>query len=242
VIGVDDQNFSKWKTVKHLTKATYLRLLIPSLIDENKVIYLDSDLIVLSDLSELYATLTHQFLLAGVLDPFGAKVSKLPRAEDDIYINTGVLVMNLESLRQDGFIDKCAKIYSSHHELVNVAFNDQCLINKYAEKRKINIDPKWNRMVYASAVNRKYWDYSISDNTSSIIHFIGPLKPWNKWCNPIVADFWWEYANKLATKLGVSASRLTALPDQLCSCRSGKKFKHCHGAFFEERDQTRVED
>ena len=45
------ENFAQyeWKTLNHWTEATYLRLIIPDLIDVDKIIYLDGDVIVTQD-------------------------------------------------------------------------------------------------------------------------------------------------------------------------------------------------
>ena len=228
IIAADNQIFSTWTENAHITRTTYLRLLIPTLIREHKIIYLDSDLIVLSDLSELYATSTEQCFLAGVPDPRGASSSKMPRKEDDVYINSGVMVMNLEGLRQDHFLEKCAQINASYPGLAT--WLDQCLINKYAENRKVIIDPKWNRQIFAGEVTLEEWNDYVSNGGSSIIHFLGRIKPWNAGSGPHVAKFWWEDANKLSMKLGrtefPSISR-----NSLCPCGSGKKYKHCHGRY-----------
>jgi lipopolysaccharide biosynthesis glycosyltransferase len=228
IIPADNQMFSTWTESLHITRAAYLRLLIPTLINEQKIVYLDSDLIVLSDLSELYATSTEQCFLAGVPDPRGASLSRMPRKKDDVYINSGVMVMNLEGLRRDMFLAKCAHINAGYPGLAT--WLDQCLINKYAENRKVIIDPKWNRQIFAGEITQEEWSEYVSDGASSIVHFLGPIKPWNGGSGPHVAKFWWEYANKLSMKLGrtdfPSISR-----NSLCPCGSGKKYKHCHGRY-----------
>jgi len=212
VIGGDDVRFQEWKEVAHISRATYLRLLIPDLIKEDKVIYLDSDLLVLSGLSELYSIPTDQYFFAGVFDPAGASTSKLPRAAGDVYINAGVLVMNLDGLRRDRFLERCVEIHSSHPGLVT--WLDQCLINKYAENKKVVIDPRWNRQVFAHAINQRDWTSIASSDGSSIIHFLGQVKPWSANCPSYIADFWGQYANNLHAKLGrtdISVSRNLSL-------------------------------
>jgi lipopolysaccharide biosynthesis glycosyltransferase len=196
VIGADDRLFSSWKSFAHFSRVSYLRLLIPDLIDEKKVIYLDSDLIVQSDLSALYNIPIDDFLLAGVIDPAGDVTTRLPRAYADRYINAGVLVMNLVGMRQDGFLEKCAQLYWRHHELLQ--WGDQCLINKYAESRKIIVEPKWNRLIFADQISRRKWNELVD---SPIIHFTGPLKPWTADCIPDIASLWWKYANQLQSQL-----------------------------------------
>ena len=53
--------------IKHIGTPTYFRLLIPDLLDLDKCIYLDTDIIVREDLGELYNTPLDDCYIAGVL-------------------------------------------------------------------------------------------------------------------------------------------------------------------------------
>ena len=52
----------------HVTKATFYRLLLGSMLQEEKCIYLDADIIVTEDLSELFQTDIREYYLAGCRD------------------------------------------------------------------------------------------------------------------------------------------------------------------------------
>jgi lipopolysaccharide biosynthesis glycosyltransferase len=194
IVGVDISVFADWKQVHHFTHAVYLRLLIPSVVEETRAIYLDSDVLVLQDLSELYATPMGDCHLAGAVDPVGASTSNVPRPPDDVYINSGVLVMNLDGLRQDGFLKKCQNIYCEFHE--SITWPDQCLINKYAENKKVILDSKWNRQVLPNTVKCDEWNDLLAGGRTAIVHFVGGVKPWMEWCNPVIAGFWWGFAGR----------------------------------------------
>src|ERR1017187_7892978 len=125
IISAGNEEFSTWKEEGHIARATYLKLLIPNLIKEAKVIYLDTDVIVLGDLSELYATPVDNIYIAGVFDSVGSKTSKVPREKNDTYINGGVFVMNLDGLRSDNFFQHCQEIYSAYEE--QITWCDQCV-------------------------------------------------------------------------------------------------------------------
>ena len=230
VLGADTRRLAGWREILHFNSSVYLRLLIPDMINEEKVIYLDSDLIVLGDLSELYSTLTDEFYLAGAVDR-ASETSRIPRAENDIYINSGVLVMNLRALRQAEFFNKSADLYSLYSELL--VWPDQCLINKFAETKKLAIDPRWNRRIESHAVTMEDWSKYSSRDASSVIHFVGSIKPWHIMSLPYVADFWRRYANDLKIKMAnVVSGHQKVSRNSPCPCGSGKRFKHCHGAIF----------
>ena len=97
----------------HLSKAAYFRILISDLVPEyDKCIYLDCDLIVYGDLKELYDIELDDNYLAGVRDCHimedtlrevqHQKILGIPSR--DRYVNSGVLVMNLEKIRKDKLV------------------------------------------------------------------------------------------------------------------------------------------
>jgi lipopolysaccharide biosynthesis glycosyltransferase len=195
-VGTNADIFQDWKVMEHINSSSYIRLLIPTLIKEEKVIYLDSDTLVLDDLLPLYQTDLKDCSIAGVIDPGGHDSSRIPRDANDRYINSGVLLMHLERLRKDDFLKQCTHLYSVYHK--EVVWSDQCLINKFAENKKIILDPKWNRQIFSHALDQAAWQIAAAPGHSKVIHFLGRIKPWQKWCVSPVADFWWAYANELA--------------------------------------------
>ncbi len=195
IIASEDDRFSSWKQHGRISKATYLRLLIPTLLKEDRAIYIDCDTLVLKDLSSLYATDLGDFTIGGVLDPAGANSSRVPRSSSDSYINSGVLLLDLKLLREDNFIEKCEEINSMHHD--TITWLDQCIINKYAENRKRLIDLRWNTQVFANGTSEKKWEEIIADRKPYVIHFVGGYKPWQKRCPTYISDFWWTYAREL---------------------------------------------
>ena len=196
VIGVADDPFSGWKEVNHITRAAYLRLLIPDAIPEDRVIYLDCDTFGLGDLRQLYEIPLNGAFIGGVCDEFGAKTSRMPFHPDNQYINSGVLLMDLAGLRRDYFFDQCREIYFMHSE--EVTWADQCVINKYAEQRKIILQSYWNRQVYPNQLQYADVDLLTQGSEVAIIHFIGAVKPWMEWCNPKVLKLWQSYVDRTA--------------------------------------------
>ena len=192
-IGIDV--FDTWKENGHIARSTYFRLLIPDYINERKIIYLDCDILVLSDLSEFYKTEMGLYPVGGVAESAGPPISKMPWHLNDIYINAGVLLLNLDALRCDNFLEKCKQLYAVYQE--DLIFLDQCIINKYAENQKFLFDRKWNQQFSQTDLYESAWLSIASIERSNIIHFIGAIKPWQDWCYPIVTEFWWQFANEL---------------------------------------------
>ncbi|MEI7603077.1 MAG: glycosyltransferase family 8 protein [Opitutae bacterium] len=193
---VSDDCFREWKEVGHFSLACYLRLIIPEVIPEPKVIYLDGDLIVQSDLSQLFKVEMGNNSIGGVYDEDGEKTSSITKIKNGQYINSGVLILNLDELRNNQFFQRCTEIYNKYRN--EITWADQCIINKYTEGRKILISPNWNfrfsieknLQIPASDIISKY-------KASNIVHFIGVIKPWSINCPTHLGDFWWGYANQL---------------------------------------------
>ena len=196
LITCDISVVSHWKTGLHFSAANYLRLFAPNLlVCEDKVVYLDCDTLVLTDLGDLYKTSLNGFLLGGVANNGLGGASKVPRVDGDTYINSGVLVMDLKGLRDDNFLEKTRVLYEAYES--EITWADQCLINKYAEGKKFLFDQKWNRQIYTDRLKNSEFSNLALPSNSAVLHFLGPHKPWNIWCNPYIAKFWWGYAQDL---------------------------------------------
>ncbi len=115
------------------TPYALLRLLSDKVIDEDKVLYIDTDVMVNDSLDELFRIDINDYEYAGARDYLG-RVFINPK-----YINSGVLYLNLEKIRQTKLFEKCIM------ELTNTkyAFPDQTVLNKFAKKKKY-IGDKYN--------------------------------------------------------------------------------------------------
>lgn len=227
LVVVDLKQIAGWKTGYHFSPANYLRLFAPNcLSQESRVIYIDCDTLVLTDLRELFETDMRGSSLAGVIDEGAAAYSKVPRSSTDIYINSGVMLMNLDALRLGGFLESSQALYEKHKD--EITWPDQCLINKYAENDKISLDQKWNRRIFSERIVDKDFFELADAGVSSILHFVGGVKPWQSWCSPAVSDFWWRYAAPLKID-GLRKTPITTV-DQLIDLADSL---HLNGRFEE---------
>ena len=115
-------NFIKYKSDRY-SQAAYYRLLVPIIIGENKIIYLDADTLVLKDITNMYELKLKDNYALGFLD-----YSKGYRREKRYhnYINDGVMLLNLKKIRND------KKIYDLLNMTVNgtkLPKDDQTIIN-----------------------------------------------------------------------------------------------------------------
>jgi lipopolysaccharide biosynthesis glycosyltransferase len=194
LISVPKDDFSEWASRNQYTSAIFLRLLVTNLIPEPLAIYLDADTLVLTDLRMLWETELGDNVIAGVPDATGASMSRIPRSDGDTYINSGVLLMNLDTLRTNGLTEKARDIYKEYP--ADLVFPDQCILNKFAEGRKLTLHDGWNQMICSRDTTSAEFDDHLKQPGLAILHFAGKIKPWMQWSNPQIAEFWWHYANQ----------------------------------------------
>ena len=158
------------------------------MIPDRRALYVDCDVMAVADVRPIFATDLGDDVIGCVADPVGGSVSKLPRIEGDPYVNTGVMLMNLEALREDDFLSRGVAIYERHQ--AEIIWVEQCIINKYAEGRKHLLDPRYNALVRANRVSEEeFRRYADPDNTT-LLHFFGRIKPWDRKCPAFVSSFW----------------------------------------------------
>lgn len=115
---IGDKTVSNEKSI-----STYFRLFLPEILpqDIHKVIYLDADVIVFDDIENLWNgfSLLHK-AIAGVPDKESNQIQNLARLDisQGKYINAGVLVMNLDLLREYNFTQKSIMYMKQNHDKI----------------------------------------------------------------------------------------------------------------------------
>ncbi len=115
------------------TPCCMLRLyadLVPDLPD--RILYLDSDVIVREDLAAFYHQPMDGFELAGCLDYYGSWFFRKTWYRRD-YLNSGVLLMNLAEIRNTRLFERCRELCRNRRMFMP----DQSALNKLSERKKI---------------------------------------------------------------------------------------------------------
>jgi len=187
-----------------VTAATLLRFLLPSVLkDIDRVVYLDSDLVVLKDITTLYDTNLLGLPLAACLDfwltgapPFAPPIvgwgvgewhkflREIVRLDDcKAYFNAGVMVMDLKRFRNTGLIHAAEKFLEQTS--YKTVFADQDALNHVINGAFVRLDSRWNILGNRSETNLNNWDSKIASTAALsrsdpwIIHYAGPYKPWS---------------------------------------------------------------
>ena len=183
----------KLYTRDYYTNTTYFRLFIANLYPQyNKAIYLDSDIVVLGDIAELYNQDIGDNLIAAAPDDviqttkvFQEYAEKVVGVADyRNYFNAGILLMNLDEFRRFDFQNKF--LYLLETIKFTVA-QDQDYLNRLCKGKVKIIDKGWDKMPIGND------DFDEKD--LKIIHYNLADKPWH-YDNIRYKDYFWKYAKK----------------------------------------------
>lgn len=198
--------------ISHITTATYYRLSLPSLLPNvDRCLYLDSDIVVRGDLSELFDTPMEDSYIAGVRAftyfqderMINRKKRELGVDTWDVYVNAGVLLLNLEKIRHDGLEEKFTQLLSRNfssqdQDILNLACRDHIKIIpfKYNAMTKYDLySNKVHGLTYLKDwVDRSDWDEGRL--LPVIIHYADKKKPWSD-VSSLYAEAWWDVAKRL---------------------------------------------
>ena len=132
-----DNRYEKAYTRRYLSKSAFYRLSLGELLPNlNKVIYLDSDTIVLKDLSNLY-----ELNFMGKI--FLASMLTFNKGYLNFTINSGVLLLNLKKMRKMKIEKYVLTLLNNNFTDPN--FHDQAIINLYYKKYIGFFSPEFNR-------------------------------------------------------------------------------------------------
>jgi lipopolysaccharide biosynthesis glycosyltransferase len=150
----------------------YFRLLLPQMLQAcERVIYLDCDLLVETDLEALWTMDLGGCAVAGWDEGEPQHLERLGLA-DDCYVNSGVLVMDLERWRDQAYGQACMDWIEAHSQAA--VLPDQDAMNVVLRGSKARLAEHWN----LNPVWREESDL-LTRYPERVIHFGGPVKPWD---------------------------------------------------------------
>jgi lipopolysaccharide biosynthesis glycosyltransferase len=181
---VDAQMFEKYKKRQYYTVSVLWRLLLPNLVNVDKLIFLDCDLVVNHSLNEFWHTDVDGYYVAAVEDPNGKKYAKrFHLKKDSKFFNAGVLLINCKKWREDKIPELSLKKVMDNIE--SKYCNDQTTLNILFEGKVKFLDLKWNLQYCPFNIWPTYDDikeYKSAIDKPMIIHYTGDFKPWKKGC------------------------------------------------------------
>jgi|GEM_PF-2454173 len=195
-VEIDMSYFAGWPASGRFPLSTYARLLLPKLLDEQVIVYLDPDTVAYRDIEPIFKIPLGSNLIAAALDiaPDYHAVSKIM---SDSYSNAGVMIMNLQAFDKN-YLDDVGGIMRRYGEQLT-AF-DQCIINLYTDGRKLHLESCWNQLFIGDQLLISDWKSKLIDPETKIAHYAASPKPWSDWAHPQVRAHW----NELVRGYGLS--------------------------------------
>lgn len=192
----------------HVSPTALIKFDLPEIFKEkDKILYLDSDILVKKDLRDLYNIDLANEYAAVVKDykPLTYKPSQLIKLNltHKAYFNSGVMLLNLDKLRKDNIREK---LYYYRKNGINY-FMDQDALNVVFKENVKYIDLKYNVISSTiGAFNKKelesYYHLNNIDskndiyNQAIIIHLTTKYKPW-KYVNVPYSTEWMALYKKI---------------------------------------------
>ncbi|MDA9004071.1 glycosyltransferase family 8 protein [bacterium] len=199
IIPADDTKFAHMPTLRY-GSAAYQRIALADYMDEriDKVIYLDSDIVVVDDIAKLWAQDLNGLPLAAV-ENLSPKACKDFGFQRQAYFNSGVLVVDLAQWRARDLLSE-ASIFIEANQ-TRLRFIDQCTLNGLFQGLWHKLPLRWNQQADIYGVYKKYADgcgYSkpaIEDaiKDPAVVHFIGKQKPWLTHCFHPFQSYYFHY-------------------------------------------------
>jgi len=196
---------------QHHSKYNFYRLTAPEVLSEyNKIIYVDCDLVVNCDISELYnIDLEDNYVAAtrciGMISSYIRReerkkyvdnVLQLKKPTD--YFNSGVMLLNLELIRET-FSTKQLLDMASEGEWM---FCDQCVLNVLFKGKIYYLPLHWNVLSHSPDYRNEkllpkklYDEYIVARSNPKISHFSGNNIP-VRTPDIDMYPFYWVYARK----------------------------------------------
>lgn len=174
---------------KFWSKAIFYRLKLPILLDkEKKILYFDCDTLIYKDLKNIYNYNIENKYYIGMPEHIHRYLKKF-NVKFNVFINSGVLLINLEKLRKDNIFKKIKHFLIKYNNEIN--FPDQDSINLVCHKKNGYFPPKYVTWGFCNInlIDSYIKSLNIRPNKKEIIksykdpyiyHLMGYRnKPWN---------------------------------------------------------------
>lgn len=164
--GVFVKNLPKKNMGSYFTPCSMLRLYadkIPELLELDRILYLDYDVVCRKDLSEFYHTDLEGIEAAGVLDIYGKNFYHYNGLFNFDYMNSGVMLFNMQECKKTKMFEKAVELCGKRWMMLA----DQAALNKSIKKRKLmprkyneqGERPQNDTVLHHFSNNFKFWPY-----------------------------------------------------------------------------------
>lgn len=204
-LDIDPARFQGLHANERLPLLCWYRVCLADFLPEvDRILYLDTDIVAMAPIDEMFNMEMGDKLAAVVNDPLAAiafpEVAKRVNIPYEDYFNSGVMLLNLKAIREAGGGERILKI--ARDNLDRLYFPDQDALNLALGPRSIMLSQRWN---YPPLARRYFEHYAgnpaitelpscremvSADFKPALLHFLANPKPWSA-NEPY--DYIWEY-------------------------------------------------
>lgn len=172
---------------EYISKATYYKMFAAQLlpITENRVIYLDCDIIINGSLQELWNTDLSGYAMAGVPDIYNEAdetYARLRYPKEKGYVNAGMLVINLEYWREHNVLQRCLDYIEQNKE--NILWCEQDVLNALLHEYTLHLPLKFNYQIpilmkcHYESFSHERQQCILAERRPVVLHYVSGIKPW----------------------------------------------------------------
>ncbi|WP_310487938.1 glycosyltransferase [Chamaesiphon sp. VAR_69_metabat_338] len=160
----------------HGNKFNFTKLILASLLPDDRIVYLDSDLCIRRDLQELFDTDLNGFTIGAsavetIADSLRSSFyQSIGMNKEAKYFNSGVMLMDLKKWRELDITAKCLAFANKYVD--RLVFGDEAILNCIFYENFQVIDPSYNHPLYPNSD-------LIKSNSNDIFHFVGSPNPFD---------------------------------------------------------------
>lgn len=197
----------------HVTPSSLIKFELPNILPNvDKLLYLDSDIIVKGNIEELFDIDISDYYLAAspeiwkYLDRYWAREDY--KLEYSYYFNSGVLLYNMEKMRSDSIPGKLWQRKIENSKDISKKTMDQDTLNDICASCTLILPIVWNlntaftnsKVINIGMLNRilktEYQSHKELVEDARILHYVGKEdKPWN-YSSANCVEYWDKVYNK----------------------------------------------
>lgn len=188
-VKLSSELLTRYQTRSHINYASFYRYFIADYTLEEKVLYLDSDIIVTDNLDDLFALELGEAPLAaldeGLIWP----------ALTGSGFNSGVMLINTPYWRNHQTSEMLMSLTEANSE--NLHNGDQQILNIAFKDYYLPLDKTYNYLIGydVTLFMEGYYDTRdrLENGLPKIVHYITHDKPWNHFSSSRLRSLWWYY-------------------------------------------------
>jgi lipopolysaccharide biosynthesis glycosyltransferase len=214
--NIEEDVVKKFIVTDNWTSAVYYRLYFPLLVPKSvkRLLYLDTDTLVLGDLAEFYCVNMEHYPVAAVYDNWVKTAPQLGIYHEGDYFNSGVLLIDLERWNEQKISEQAFEFLQTFPE--KIKFVDQDALNAVLLNnwKKLNIKYNFMYSQIPEGISQKALEQLIIGKV--ILHFT-LQRPWHMLCKNRFRRHYFIYLRKspAAEKSKIVDFKFSKIPQYL---------------------------